>query len=46
MDGVPAERDHGELAELAAIEALGALDADRARLGRTSARGCVPASRS
>ena len=42
MDGVPAEREHEELAELAAIEALGALDgADRARLSLHLRGGCA-----
>jgi hypothetical protein len=41
MDGVSAEREHGELAELASIEALGALDAgDRARLAAHLRGGC------
>jgi hypothetical protein len=41
MDGASAEREHGELAELASIEALGALDpGDRARLAQHLRRGC------
>jgi anti-sigma-K factor RskA len=41
MDGASAEREHGELAELASIEALGALDAgDRVRLARHLRGGC------
>jgi anti-sigma-K factor RskA len=42
MDGASAEREHGELAELASIEALGALDpGDRARLAQHLRRGCA-----
>jgi len=41
MDGALSEREHGELAELASIEALGALDgADRARLALHLRGGC------
>jgi hypothetical protein len=41
MDGALSEREHGELAELASIEALGALDAsDRARLALHLHGGC------
>jgi hypothetical protein len=41
MDGASAEREHGELAELASIEALGALDGgDRARLAQHLRAGC------
>jgi len=42
MDGALSEREHGELAELASIEALGALDApDRARLALHLRAGCA-----
>jgi anti-sigma-K factor RskA len=42
MDGASAEREHGQLAELASIEALGALDApDRARLALHLRAGCA-----
>jgi hypothetical protein len=41
MDGALSEREHGELAELASIEALGALDGpDRARLALHLRGGC------
>lgn len=41
MDGALSEREHGELAELASIEALGALDGpDRSRLALHLRGGC------
>ncbi len=41
MNGALGEREHGELLELASIEALGVLDApDRARLARHLREGC------